>query len=92
MQYSPHNYVMTLLKTHFFPKTLHHMKKIFCQAMIYDCRGISDSDSTSRLPLKIEEIAKTKCPLGKSLYSHRNVIQREFDKSEMLRFAQIYNQ
>ena len=59
MQYSPRNYTMTILKTHFFPKTLHHVKKIFCQAMIYDCRGISDSDSTQRLPLKIEEIAKT---------------------------------
>ncbi len=59
MQYSSHNYIMTILilKTHFFPKTLHHVKKIFCQTMIYDYRRISDSDSTPRLPLKIEEIA-----------------------------------
>ena len=27
MQYSQHNYVTTILKTHFFSKTLHHVKK-----------------------------------------------------------------
>ena len=59
MQYNPHNYIITILKTHFFGKTLHHVKKIFCQAMIYNCRRISNSDSTPRLPPKIEEITKT---------------------------------
>ncbi len=73
MQYSPHNYVIIILfyhtyykdtfhyilKTHFFGKTLHPVKKIFCQAMIYNCRRMSDSDFTSRLPPKIEEITKT---------------------------------
>ena len=59
MQYNPHNYIITILKTHFFGKTLHHVKKIFCLTMTYNCRRISDSDSTPRLPPKIEEIAKT---------------------------------
>ena len=28
MQYSPHNYIIIILKIHFFPKTLHHVKNI----------------------------------------------------------------
>ena len=59
MQYSPHKYVIIILKTHFFVKTLHPVKKIFCQAMIYNYRRFSDSDFTPRLPPKIEEITKT---------------------------------
>ncbi len=56
-----HNHVITILKTPFFRKMLHHVKKIFCQAMINNCRRISDSDSTPRFPPKIGKITKTKC-------------------------------
>ena len=41
--YSPHNYVMTILKTHFFRKTLHQVKKILGLAMV-----------SNRISLKIQ--------------------------------------
>ena len=32
---------------------------MFCQAMIYNCRRLSDSDSTRHLPPKVKGITKT---------------------------------
>ena len=53
-----------IIKDTFFSQNVTSREKNICQAMIYNCRRLSYSDSPSRLPPKIEEITKTMVDFG----------------------------